>query len=381
MKKLKIIHIHTDYKFIFNSDLFEGDLFDNLNVIIQLKENYPGDESEKIKLFKDNRNDRAKIVSLCKEADIVIVYDLNIVKCRIITQLPLKTVIIWRFFGYELYGKLKKMFLSEQSYIYEKQNQKNKFKVFIRKSISNINGLLRYKKTPIKMFYDAIKRLNYMYVLNEEEYTFLKQLWPILPPYLKFPIKEEFKPVNIITLINERCKTSPLVLLGNNRSFYNNHLDLIEIIERPSEKSNCKFIMLFNYGLDNNYAKAVRDTVNEKENIILIEDFLTKDEFQNFYKKPTALVLNSYRQLGVGNIFMAFNYGIKVYLNSKNVYYDWLKKEGFKVFSIEEFETDLKNNAIQPDLEVAEVNYQNLITFYKKENKESFQKELFIVLK
>ena len=47
-----------------------------------------------------------------------------------------------------------------------------------------------------------------------------------------------------------------------------------------------------------------------------------------------------------GNIFLAIQNGVKVYLNKRNVFLTWLKNEVILVYTIEDFDQDLKDNNI-----------------------------------
>ena len=73
----------------------------------------------------------------------------------------------------------------------------------------------------------AFKRIDFFHGLSYKEYDFLKTLWPKLPTFLQ--IDYSFIKPNLSNLkpIPQKGK---LVLIGNNKSAYNNHLDIIEII-------------------------------------------------------------------------------------------------------------------------------------------------------
>ena len=58
----------------------------------------------------------------------------------------------------------------------------------------------------------------------------------------------------------------------------------------------------------------------------------------------------------------------------------WLLNEGFKIFTIQDFENDLNNNSITLDRELAEYNLNQLKIFSKKYTKNDFQRVLHNVL-
>jgi dTDP-N-acetylfucosamine:lipid II N-acetylfucosaminyltransferase len=168
--------------------------------------------------------------------------------------------------------------------------------------------------------------------------------------------------------------------LGNNRSAYNNHLDLLDLIKDSNSKNKYKFLMFFNYGRNNYYADLVRNKANKIEEIEVLEDFLEIEKFNQIYFEASALVINGYRQMAMGNIFTAIKNKTKIYLSTNNVIFNWLKEEGFSVFSIEEFVIDLDNNNIAlKEFEILR-NQNQLVTFTKKYNQEEFHNSLSLIL-
>lgn len=373
MHKLKVIHIHTDYKFVNDSNFFEGDLFDNQIIIIQNKEPYNGSFKGKALLLTSKFNDVNKIINICKNANLVVLYDLDIIKCRIALSLSQDVKIAWRFFGYELYGKRVDIFASEKS------NLLNQDQIII-KYLKTIYHYLKYKKhkdNPNKLFIKGIKKIDYMLVLSKEEYEFLSKFWPEIPEFIPLPHIFFDKSITLPNVDAKNNNSKPTIIIGNNRSFYNNHLDIIELIEKKSNKTNYNFTILFNYGPVNKYTKAVKKAIENKQYYTLIENFIPPDEFEKFYQNISALVINGYRQMAGANIFLALQNGVKVYLNKRNVFLQWLKNEGFKVYTIEDFVKDLTNNNLKGDKTLAEYNLKQLVEFSGKYTKDDFQKIVY----
>jgi len=124
----------------------------------------------------------------------------------------------------------------------------------------------------------------------------------------------------------------------------------------------------------------VKAKTANKTHFTLIEDFISPDKFDLFYQNINALVINGYRQMAAANIFLAMQNGAKIYLNRKNIHLQWLLNEGFKIFTIQDFENDLNNNSITLDRELAEYNLNQLKIFSKKYTKNDFQRVLHNVL-
>lgn len=367
-KKLKAIHIHTNYKFVNDSYLFDGELFENKTIIFQNNKPFNGSFKHKPILLNHRIRDIKKAIEICKNSDLVVLYDLNMIKCLIALALPDKVKVAWRFFGYELYRRKKELFLSEKSFKFIQQKKKKIYYPLLK-----IYYYLKYKY----IFDRAVKRINYMLVLSNEEYSFLKNNWKNLPEFIQLPHIFFEETLRIPDTKKKEKNTTPTIVIGNSRNSYNNHLDVIELIDNNPAKSNYNFTLLFNYGPTGQYYKEVKKRVQNKSYFNLLEDFMPPEEFNDFYQNISALVINSYRQMAGANIFLALRNGVKVYLNEKNVFMQWLKNEGFIVFPFSDFDKDLKDGNIQLDYETAENNLEKLKQFSKKYTNEDFQKVIY----
>ena len=377
MKKIKIIHIHTDYKFIWPSLMaFEGNYFDNTVVIIEKKSPYDGPLKKNTFIFDSANKNIRNIINVCNKADLVILYDLDFIKSRIATELPRNIKIAWRFFGYELYSKRKDLFVSEKSFSASMANRHFSIGQFVN-IIKPIYHRIKFGGTPLSLFNAAINRINYFLALSLEEYVFLSIYWDNLPEFIKLPHRKVDIDIETLVLNFKNKKYNRDVIIGNNRSLYNNHLDVIETIDRSSNKAKYNFELLFNYGPNNIYTEAVRKTVKNKKYYTIIEEFIPPEKFKQFYEKISALVINGYRQMAGANIIMAIMNGVKVYLNKKNMHGTFLRNEGFHIFTMEDFERDLENDNLFLDYATAKQNLNQLTRFLKKYTALDFQKLLY----
>lgn len=373
-RRLKVIHIHTDLKFIKATSRFEGNYFENLSfVILKERQHSKFEDNNEIKYFKDNKRNLKKIISLCSDAEVVVLYNLCGRKSFISNRLPENTQIIWRFFGQELYSKLWKELISEETLLLLSENKLRLFYTTKKKT----NRIISFLKNRINFsgeFQSALKKINYFACLSEEEYCYLKHYWPNLPAFLKLPVRKPEGEIKAYTP-NEKQR----IIIGNNKSRYNNHVDIVNIIKKANivDKSY-SFEMLFNYGNETKYSSIIRKLVKESKNIRLIEGFMHYDEFENYYEGTRAFVLNGYRQMALGNIFIAFEKGTKVYLNKKNPVYNWLKSEEFLIFTIEDFIKDLKTDNLLLEESLARHNLNCYKKIAQKYSENHFQEQLYL---
>jgi dTDP-N-acetylfucosamine:lipid II N-acetylfucosaminyltransferase len=367
--KLKAIHIHTDLKFLHQTKMFQGGYFTNTSIVL-IKNKATDVKNTDALLYGTEQEDLQRIVDLCTQADLVVLYDLNPIKIKIVLALPKEVKIAWRFFGYELYSKRPDLFKSDLSRKYDKKFFSNN----LRRILSRYYNLIFKGNRIINIDSRVLNRINYFLAISQEEYDFLKFYWPNLPQFIKVPyfhLKEKIVEVDF----QKKQQPNPVVIIGNNRSSYNNHLDLIEIIDNNANKKCYNFTLFFNYGSEGDYAKEViKKTVN-KNYFIIINNFLNKEDFTKIYQNAAALVINGYRQMAGANIRAALANGVKVYLNHKNVHKQFLENQGFKLFSIEDFEADLKNNKLGLDKTIALHNVKNFNRIKEAYTRDDFQKK------
>lgn len=375
MNKVEVVHIHTDTKFLSGTSLFDGPFFNNKVFLVDQENSYKEFfDREGLVVVKPEELNR--IITIAKKADVVVVYELDFIKTRIVLALPRETKIIWRFFGYELYSKKKKDYVSASSYKYDEWERSIEQERVWKKIIKNGYYRLRYGNHPEKIFQRAVKRIDFMLALYQEEYDEISTYWSYLPTFVKIPHKKRTD-TDFLQDLSMKSLGEKKIVLGNGRNSYNNHLDILQMVEESSRAADYAFKLLFNYGSLGDYTQAVRKFVENKSHYELLEEFIAPDEFRGFYQDISALVINSYRQLAGGNILLAIENGTKVYLNAKNSYYKWLQNEGFLIFTIDDFQADLETGELSLTPDSARYNQERLRELGNKYSKENFQRTLY----
>ncbi len=372
MKKFKTLHIHSDHKFVGMTRKFENAIFENSVVIIGDKVSYKGIYKDEALFFRSRPINVGTIINLCHGFDIIVLYDLTFFKCIIANRIPSNIIVLWRFFGYELYGKIPKEVFSNLT-----AKAMRKYRYY--EVVTNILGILKVKEVKQyavwrtfykREFTNAINRINYFMGLSNLEYEYLKNFWPNLPKFIQWPLSTG--EVNTDYVYQKSNK----IMLGNNRSAYNNHLDILDIISKSQNRNLFNYYLFFSYGENNNYAKAVRNAASKIKEVHIIEEFLPIEEFRRFYSDTSALVINGYRQMAMGNIFEAIRNGVKVYLNERNIILARLKNEGFLIYTIEDFVVDLEINNIAMPENDARLNLHNLQNFIENHGVKQFYNKL-----
>lgn len=371
----KIVHIHTDIKFIHGVDRFDNKEFDNKIIILGSKGEYKGVYKDSVQYYDYSRNSFHKIISLCKRANMVVLYDLNFAKAYIANRLPKSIVVVWRFFGTELYSKMPNYVFSEKTLeILKKEKRGNFFSCLKKHFISYLICIKYFARPKNEVCRAAFSRADFFLGLSKIEYDFLKSKWPKLPSFIQLNLRQQSNP-EVVKKTN-----SNLIILGNNKSSYNNHLDIIDGIKSMQLKNKFKFMLLVNYGSDNKYSRFVKKEAGKLNEIQVVEKLLPMNEFHDLYATADAFVMNGHRQMAMGNIFEALRQNTKIYLNKKNVIFSWLRQEGFIVFTIEDFFSHLRNDDIALSQTDAIFNQERFKEFIAKYNKTVFQETISLIL-
>jgi len=373
---LKIVHIHTDLKFLIETECFNEFFFSNTVIIIG--KNIPYEEVSSFHpiVVSSSHTGLRKVVEICSNADMVVLYELDRLKAYIALKIPQNIAIAWRFFGSELYNKNIINYLSDNSLKFYNTKKEKLSKVFSYKALyGKFVSELKNRTYPGNYFANAIKRVDLFLCLSKYEYDHLTQSWGNLPPFIQIPFSYKFAYRNV----NDK---KDMVIIGNSRSIYNNHIDVIELIEKSYYNNQLSFLIPFSYGMENYYTNEIKRLVNiTHKNIVLLENFMPYESYFDLVGGAKAAVFNCYRQMAMGNIFEFLNSGIKIYLSNHNIIYQWLKDLGLKIFTIEEFVSDLESDNLELSSEDKKRNILILNNFSSHFTEEQFVFDITSIVK
>lgn len=377
--RLKTVHLYSDLKFEHQLVIFEGKSFENVKVYVNNSRISRKSDTETI-VIEPNSGGLKELGRLCENIDLIVLYDLDIFKMKVALTLPTDVKIAWRFFGHELYHLRRDLFLSEKSL--KLFNRKTTFLgLNFRNIIQPLYDFITEGVSGKAYVMKAMRRIDFIVTLSKIEYDFLKLIWPELPTFIQFPHYYSALTTDKPDFGVLKVHKKPIIILGNSKMYYNNHLDIFQLIDGIKNKKNYDFRLLFSYGKEGNYAREVRKQISGKEYYNLIENFMNKEDFQDFYNHASGLVINSYRQLAGANIRLAFRTGVKVYLNNKSVHKKWLQEEGFNIYSIEDLKEDIECNNLIYDEASANENYENLKKFKASYTIADFQQKVVEMVK
>lgn len=134
-------------------------------------------------------------------------------------------------------------------------------------------------------------------------------------------------------------------LIGNSATASNNHLEAFNYLN-GIEKNICKIIVPLSYG-EPGYAEVVikRGNMMFGNKFKPLTDFIPLKDYSQMMKSCGNVVMNHYRQQAMGNILVALWKGARVYLNRKNLAWQFFEEHNIRVFEV----SDIKNYASLPN--------------------------------
>lgn len=330
-----IVHIIDDEKFLNKALRLFEDIFPGQNVFLvgvgpSSKEGvYSGViRADNVFCLKTNSKEyNNTFKTLVVEADLLFFHNLyKDYKLKLRPYIPNNTKVAWYFWGAELYGLNNKvnnlMPLTSSAY-----KRSLPLHLYLRKQI-----LAKLKKVYTWYLFKKILKSKVDYILtnitediellNEYSTNSSKRGW-----FTYFSFDHNLQKAS--------NSNKQHILVGNSSSETNNHFDAFELLSTKNITDKVIYIPL-------NYGEALyRDIVIEKayslfnEQASPIIEFLTLEEYNSIINSCAVLIMNHKRQQAFNTIMLAIAAGCKVFLREENTIYSCLKREGFRIFSIQ----------------------------------------------
>ena len=293
--------------------------FNDLTFSIKNIENFYVD---KLKDYKYSIND----------LDLIVIHSLRKSEISFLNNNIITIPIIWFSWGGDFYNLLRirnKILLPKTKWAYYNilfaQSKLQSLRIFIE----NLIGYSSYDQS--KYFLKALSKLSYMVPVMPGDYDVLNNAYP---SNLKMFHLNYVNPLFIDK--SSQVLNGTNILLGNSATFSNNHFEAIDVLSKNILLQR-KVVIPLSYG-DKLLAKKVEKYANNKlgsKNVEVLVTFLNFNEYQKILNSCSIVFMNHVRQQAVRNIVQALLLGSHIYLNKKSVVYDFLKRKGFYLSSID----------------------------------------------
>lgn len=332
----QIIHIATDEKFIDSAySTYESAFPQNNIFIILIFQPVVEHLSSSIPyVFVNSSDDYIEIIdSLSESADLIVFHGLILHQAILAQRLNKKRKkFIWSLFGSEAYNK---EYFFDRGCIGEKTYQHfiSSYRKSIKDLLRPVYYIFRQDKLEENIFRTAFRRMDFLASAYEEEFELFKNIG-LLEENSEF-LQFSYYPIDVIINKEANFVNSSNILLGNSATYTNNHLEIFEILENQ-DLENRQVVTILSYG-NTKYASEIIKIGNEKlkSSFRPITEFLTLTKYQELLQSCGIVIMNHYRQQGVGNIMNSLYIGAKVFLSEQSSLFHYLKRLGCSIFSIE----------------------------------------------
>lgn len=212
--------------------------------------------------------------------------------------------------------------------------------VWLYKALVKARDFRNYQKR-----YRIIKKLKAVTAI-EEDYNLLKEYCPELsinltPFFSYYPIEKQIGEANL----DKECNGSN-IWVGNSPALNGNHSSIFELLK--DFPLTTKVYCPISYGEQRliDYIDEVgRKTLGQR--FVPLKEFMSAEKYFEKYLDANAFIFGHLRQCGLGSIMMALYFGGKCFLYSESPLYKYFKRNGAKIFSIED---DLSYESTQSPL-------------------------------
>lgn len=332
MLKLKIIHIVQDEKFSEGviSTWNRENRFTN-RVVFLNKPTYRCKFLKNISSIEFVWRRTAIIDLLQGDYDVLFFHSLPSGLWKYFKWIPKNKTVVWWAWGYDIYSKQRGCEPLIQLQLYKEQSariiKKQSWKSMAIEHLKSMAGDLYYNHVRERV----LGRIDYFLSPVELEKELISKEHPVFRPKdfsLQFN-NREFRMIE---------KKDLGIVLGNSSSLSNNHLDILQSLEKIGVKGH-RVVIPLSYG-DMDYKELVKRELSKgkfmhNNECILLEHYLTKEEYYQITDSCSFLISGAIRQQALGNIKHAFLTGKKVFMYSNSVLFSFFKSKGFHVYELE----------------------------------------------
>lgn len=202
---------------------------------------------------------------------------------------------------------------------------------------------------------NMLARMDYIFTPLKNEFIKLKDAHPYIkaaPFVLRAPIvKEELE-------IHDKAGG---VLFEHSSTISNNHLDLIKTLRKKKIDFSGRHIYIpLSYGSKILSNRIMQEATFDNGYVHCLLEAMPLDDYNKMISSCSHAFFGMLRQSGLGNIYMCFQKGIKVFFFKDSILYEQFKNDGYYVYSIE---NDLNNKSIAEPL-TPEQAYHNYNLFH-----------------
>ena len=392
--KIVILHVFIDGMNVTNT----ANDYDALPNVDNLYYYYAPQQNFRLKKIKD---ERVKIIRDFDEyvgyfsnpdIDVIIFYSLPHQYYFLFDYIDKNKYVVWWIWGYDIYNgqggnppllPLKNMYMPLTA-AYMKKNAHmlglelplyKKLLIYkllggLKSNIKNILGKCNQAvilPAPKKTQNEILSRIDAAYAPLDIEIDLLKEAQP------SFKADMFERPRMPKTFSFHYSKEPGNVLVNHSLTYTVNHIDIFDALKKVDLGNNRKYIFPVSYGIygyKGNPEILMKASGLDSSLTTWLTHLLPVEEYEQIVGTVTHAVFGMIRQQGLGNLYICFQKGVKVYLFKDSLVYRELRKMGYVIFTIED---DLTSESLSKCLEEKD-SYKNYSLFVDTWNDCSVEK-------
>lgn len=348
MKKIKYLHCLKDEKFLDGAiSLFETDerVSNSYVLFIQNPLKY------KFKFIKSQKAETQEIdsfLNVVNDYDVVVLHSLTSVPVELISKIPSRIKIVWLMWGFDFYNY--RVCNLDLLYPITKEAVNNgKWHRFMSHTRFHLFERIKYKKALSRIdFFSGVFPYEYELLKNNTRYSKIKAA----PIDFYYGSTDFFVPETPILTIENKHNN---IIIGNSADTKNNTLDVFDTIKDALDAKDIENIIVpLSYGENKRFISEVKRIGNAIWGNLFkpLDTYLPLKEYLTLISNCKSAIFFHERQQASDNVLMQFLYGARVFMSESSLMYQFLKKQGYHVFSLQK---DLRLiNAPLSDQEVLE---------------------------
>lgn len=342
---MKILHIATDDKFLDHALPVFEEVFPGANDAFVFSSRIT---LKYVKLIPDHIetkrssyfNKKPKILKdIYQKYDLVVFHSLVSSTYPELENIPNDTPTIWLGWGFDYYSDLLgdiPLYLDTTRKLYVSLNR-SKPKQIVSSILRKISRILQFRTMKIR----AIERVSVFSPVLPEEYELVRKS----RKWRRFPV---FSPWNYGTMEDNLIKgfegehvTGDAILVGNSATYTGNHAEVFDLLHKIHVKDR-NIVVPLSYG-DKQLASYLIDLGESyfSDKFEAIREFMPVENYVAVIKKCGYVIMNHVRQQAVGNIVIMLYLGARVFVRAENPVYEFFKKSGVILSSIQELEENV----------------------------------------
>lgn len=240
----------------------------------------------------------------------------------VLQRAPESIKIAWVCWGGEIYGRRDLV----NSYLAPRSRAIGG----IRNTLKGIRGK---RETHYEIPKNLYQRIDYCLTDMEEEYAFVKEY--LDNPRMKFHWYNYYSIEKTLGELADHCCSGDNIILGNSATIECNYFDALPIIKRHL-RDDSSVIVPLGYG-----APWVRNLVLKYGRYVLgdrfdpLVAFMSRGDYNKALLSCSTMVQPHFRPQAQGNIITGLWLGMSVFLSEKNLAYQYFKRIGVELYSIE----------------------------------------------